>query len=208
MKREGLVVVLSGFSGAGKGTLVKELLKRYDNYCLSVSATTRAPREGEQDGREYFFVTKEHFEELIRTDGLIEYAAYVGNYYGTPRRYVEEKRAEGRDILLEIEIQGAMKIRAMFPDAVLIFVTPPDAETLRERLSRRGTETKEQIEARLRRAAEESGFIRDYDYLLVNDRLDAAVEELHHLIQTQHCRMSLNRELAEEIAGELNRAYI
>ena len=157
MTEKGLLVILSGFSGAGKGTLVRELLRRYpEEYALSVSATTRRPRAGETDGKDYFFVTKERFEELISSDGLIEYACYVGNYYGTPREYVERQRELGKDVLLEIEIQGARKVKEAFPEAVLIFIAPPDAETLASRLSGRGTETPEQIEGRLRRAAEES----------------------------------------------------
>ena len=134
MTEKGLLVILSGFSGAGKGTLVRELLRRYpEEYALSVSATTRQPRAGETDGTDYFFVTKERFEELINSDGLIEYACYVGNYYGTPREYVERQRNLGKDVLLEIEIQGARKVKEAFPEAVLIFIAPPDAETLASR---------------------------------------------------------------------------
>ncbi len=207
MKTEGLLVVISGFSGAGKGTIVKELLRRHDCYRLSISATTRKPRTGEEDGREYFFVSKEQFEKLIAEEGLIEYASYVGNYYGTPRAYVEEQRRAGKDMLLEIEIQGALKVREKFPEAILIFITPPDAETLKKRLVGRGTETEEQISARLSRAAEESSFMKDYDYLIINDDLDTAVEELHHLIASQHCSMKLNKTLAEHISADLNKQF-
>lgn len=207
MKTEGLLVVISGFSGAGKGTIVKELLRRHDCYRLSISATTRKPRAGEEDGREYFFVSKEQFEKLIAEEGLIEYASYVGNYYGTPRAYVEEQRRAGKDILLEIEIQGALKVREKFPEAILIFITPPDAETLKKRLIGRGTETEEQISARLSRAAEESSFMKDYDYLIINDDLDTAVEELHCLIASQHCSMKLNKTLAEHISADLNKHF-
>ncbi len=207
MKTEGLLVVISGFSGAGKGTIVKELLRRHDCYRLSISATTRKPRAGEEDGREYFFVSREQFENLIAEEGLIEYASYVGNYYGTPRAYVEEQRRAGKDILLEIEIQGALKVREKFPEAILIFITPPDAETLKKRLVGRGTETEEQISARLRRAAEESSCMKDYDYLIINDDLDTAVEELHHLIASQHCSMKLNTALAEHISADLNKHF-
>ncbi|MBQ7536132.1 MAG: guanylate kinase [Stomatobaculum sp.] len=206
MTEKGLLVVLSGFSGAGKGTLVKELLRRYpEEYALSVSATTRQPRAGETDGTDYFFVTKERFEELIRTNGLVEYACYVGNYYGTPREYVDRQRTLGKDVLLEIEIQGALKIRETYPEAILIFIAPPDADTLAARLSGRGTETSEQIAGRLHRAAEESRCMQDYDYLLINDDLDRTVERLHDLISVQHCRMELNRRTAEQLSADLSR---
>ena len=183
MDHQGILVVVSGFSGAGKGTLMKELLKRYDNYALSISATTRAPREGETDGKEYFFVSKEQFEKMRDEQKLIEYAQYVNHYYGTPKEYVEQKMAEGKDVILEIEIQGALKVKKRFPDALLLFVTPPSAEELRKRLVGRGTETLEVINARLARAAEEASGMEAYDYLLVNDDLDRCVEEMHNLIQ-------------------------
>ena len=125
MNQRGILVVVSGFSGAGKGTLMKELLKRYDNYALSISATTRSPREGELDGREYFFVDKDRFQQMIAEGELIEYAQYVNHYYGTPREYVERQMASGKDVILEIEIQGALKVKKRFPDTLLLFVTPP-----------------------------------------------------------------------------------
>ena len=133
MNTHGILIVVSGFSGSGKGTIMKELLKRYDNYALSISATTRAPREGETDGREYFFKTREEFEKMIAKEELIEYAEYVNNYYGTPRAYVEEQLTAGKDVILEIEIQGALKVKKKFPDTLLLFVTPPSAEELRKR---------------------------------------------------------------------------
>ena len=155
--QKGILIVLSGFSGAGKGTLVKGLLKKYDEYALSVSMTTRAPREGERDGVEYFFTTRERFEETIVNNGLVEYALYCGNYYGTPRAYVEEQLAAGKNVILEIEIQGALKIKEKFPDSLLIFVTPPSGAELKRRLEKRGTESAEVIARRLARAAEEIG---------------------------------------------------
>ena len=175
MNQQGILVVVSGFSGAGKGTLMKELLKRYDNYALSVSATTRQPREGEKDGEDYFFVSREYFQQMIEDGRLVEYAQYVNHYYGTPRDYVEKKMAEGKDVILEIEIQGALKVKKRFPDALLIFVTPPSAGELRRRLVGRGTETIEVINARLRRAAEEASGMEAYDYLLINDEIDKCV---------------------------------
>ena len=140
-KSKGILIVLSGFSGSGKGTIMKELMKKYsDQYALSISATTRSPRPGETDGVEYFFRTKEQFEKMIADDELIEYAKYVDNYYGTPKAYVEEQLAAGKDVILEIEIQGALKVKEKFPDTLLMFVTPPSAEELKNRLVGRGTE--------------------------------------------------------------------
>ena len=156
MNQRGILIVVSGFSGAGKGTLMKELMKRYEEtYALSVSATTRNPREGDVDGREYFFKTTEEFEKMIAKEELIEYARYVENYYGTPRTYVEQQLEAGKDVILEIEIQGALKVKERFPDTLLLFVTPPSAKELRRRLVGRGTETMEVIESRLARAVEE-----------------------------------------------------
>ena len=158
MDNQGVLAVISGFSGAGKGTLMKELMKRYEEtYALSVSATTRNPREGEVDGREYFFKTTEEFEKMIAKEELIEYARYVENYYGTPRTYVEQQLEAGKDVILEIEIQGALKVKERFPDTLLLFVTPPSAKELRRRLVGRGTETMEVIESRLARAVDRPG---------------------------------------------------
>ena len=203
MNHQGILVVVSGFSGAGKGTLMKELLKRYDNYALSISATTRAPREGETDGKEYFFVTKEQFEKMRDERKLVEYAQYVNNYYGTPKEYVEQKMAEGKDVILEIEIQGALKVKKRFPDALLLFVTPPSAEELRRRLVGRGTETLEVINARLARAAEEASGMEAYDYLLINDDLDRCVEEMHQLIQLQHRKTSYHLDFLSKMREDL-----
>ena len=203
MNHQGILVVVSGFSGAGKGTLMKELLKRYDNYALSISATTRAPREGETDGKEYFFVTKEQFEKMRDERKLVEYAQYVNNYYGTPKEYVEQKMAEGNDVIREIEIQGALKVKKRFPDALLLFVTPPSAEELRRRLVGRGTETLEVINARLARAAEEASGMEAYDYLLINDDLDRCVEEMHQLIQLQHRKTSYHLDFLSKMREDL-----
>ena len=158
---KGLLLVISGFSGAGKGTVMKRLLELHDEYSLSISATTRKPREGEADGREYFFKTVEEFEKMIAEDALIEHAQYVGNYYGTPKAYVEEQLDKGNNVILEIEIQGAMNIKRMFPDAVLMFITPPSAAELEKRLRGRGTEDEATIKARLSRAAEEAEGVED-----------------------------------------------
>lgn len=201
--QQGVLVVVSGFSGAGKGTIMKALLEKYDNYALSISATTRDPRPGEADGREYFFMTDEQFEKMIAEDELIEHARYVNHYYGTPRRYVESKMQEGKDVILEIEIQGARKVKEQYPDALLIFVVPPSAEELKNRLVHRGTETAEVIEKRLKRAREESDGMDSYEYILVNDQVDACVEKLHGLIQSRHLRASENQELIFQMKEEL-----
>ena len=203
MNQQGILVVVSGFSGAGKGTLMKELLKRYDNYALSVSATTRQPREGEKDGEDYFFVNREYFQQMIEEGRLVEYAQYVNHYYGTPRDYVEKKMAEGKDVILEIEIQGALKVKKRFPDALLIFVTPPSAGEIRRRLVGRGTETIEVINARLRRAAEEASGMEAYDYLLINDEIDACVEQMHQLITLQHSKTCYHLDFLSRMREEL-----
>lgn len=203
MGKKGILIVLSGFSGAGKGTLVKALLKKYDDYALSISMTTRAPRQGERDGVEYFFTDKEHFEETIAADGLVEYATYCGNYYGTPRAYVEEQMAAGKNVLLEIEIQGALKIKEKFPDSLLIFVTPPSAKELKRRLEGRGTEEPDVIARRLARASEESEGIEAYDYIVINDDLDVCVEELHRLVDAARRSPIRSQEFIEDIREEL-----
>ncbi|MCI9360618.1 MAG: guanylate kinase [Hungatella sp.] len=204
MNNQGSLVVVSGFSGAGKGTLIKALLEKYDNYALSISATTRQPREGEADGREYFFVTREKFEQMIKDKQLIEYAQYVNNYYGTPKQYVSQKMAEGKDVILEIEIQGALKIKEQFPEALLLFVVPPSAGELRRRLLRRGTESMEVIQARLCRAADEAQGMSSYHYLLINDDIDTCVEDMHQMIRLQRFRTTTNQDFIGKMQKELN----
>ncbi len=205
MKERGILAVVSGFSGAGKGTLMKALMGKYDNYALSISATTRKPREGEEHGREYFFVEKEEFEKMIEEDRLIEYARYVDHYYGTPKEYVMSQMEAGKDVILEIEIQGALKVKEKFPETLLLFVTPPSAEELKKRLVGRGTETMEVIDARMKRACEEAEEMNRYDYLLINDQVDRCVEEMHHLIQSQHRRMGLHGEFVADMKEELRK---
>ena len=205
MKKQGTLVVVSGFAGTGKGTVMKELLGRYDSYALSISATTRNPRPGEVDGREYFFKTKEEFEQMIADNEFVEHACYVGNYYGTPKKYVQEQLAEGKDVILEIEIQGALNIKSQFPDALLLFIAPPSADVLKERLVGRGTETEEVIEQRLARAVEESKGIENYDYLVVNDDLDECVENVHQMIQSAGWKMSRREADVEELRRQISK---
>lgn len=195
--------MVSGFSGAGKGTLMKQLVHSYDNYALSVSMTTREPRPGEEEGREYFFVSREEFEKTIAQDGLIEYASYCDNYYGTPREYVEKQLEKGRDVILEIEIQGALKVKKKFPTALLLFVMPPNAVELKKRLMGRGTESIEVIEKRLKRASEEAEGIEEYEYIVINDRLEECVPRMHALIQAAHDAPERNEEFIENMRKEL-----
>ena len=182
---KGVLVVVSGLSGAGKGTICKRLLEKYPDYVLSVSATSRKPRKGEENGREYFFITKEEFEEMIRDGKLLEYARYVENYYGTPREWVEEQLESGKNIILEIELQGAFQIRDKIPEAVLVFILPPNMEELKRRLINRGTETMEEIEKRLERAVEEMAFVPEYDFVIVNEDVEKSVDMLHNIVRSE-----------------------
>ncbi len=207
MKTQGILIVVSGFSGAGKGTLMKELINRYEHYALSISATTRSPRVGEVHGREYFFKNIEDFEKMIAQEELIEYARYVNNYYGTPYTYVQEQLSNGKDVILEIEMQGALEVKAKYPDTLLLFVTPPSAETLRARLIGRGTETAEVVNARMNRAVEEAEYMEAYDYLIINDELDACVNQMHSIIQNAHYVTSRNVAFTHQIKEELEALF-
>lgn len=207
MKDKGLLLVISGFSGAGKGTVVKRLLEQHSDYALSISATTRSPREGEQNGREYFFKTKEEFEKMIEASELIEYAKYVDNYYGTPKAYVEEQLKEGKNVILEIEIQGALNIKRMFPEAVLLFIMPPSAKELERRLVGRGTEDEATIKARLARAGEEAQGVENYNYIVINDDVDACVETIDSIVKSEKKKAVNNIDLINNIKEEL-KAYL
>lgn len=178
----GKLAVISGFSGAGKGTVIKKLMEAHDGYVLSVSMTTRRPREYERDGVEYHFVTNEAFEALVRQDGFLEHAGYVDHYYGTPRAFVEENMRAGKTVLLEIEVQGAMQIREKFPEAILIFVAPPDAAELQRRLKGRDTEKTELVIKRLEQALTEVRSIPEYPWLVINGDADDCARELHGIL--------------------------
>lgn len=176
-----ILIVLSGPSGVGKGTIVSKLLEN-GRYSLSVSCTTRAPRDGERDGESYFFISKEKFLEMIGAGGFLEYSNHFGNYYGTPREFVESKLESG-DVILEIDVDGALRVKKAHPEAVLIMILPPDMDRLRARLVGRGAETAEKIEERLARAEYELSLKNKYDYAVVNDNLDAAVAEIEKIIE-------------------------
>ena len=203
MSDRGVIAVISGFSGAGKGTVVEQLVKK-NGYAISVSATTRKPREGEVEGKNYFFKTKEQFEEMIQKGELIEYAQYVEHYYGTPKEYVMEQIRNGKDVLLEIEMQGALKVKEKFPEVSLIFITPPSAKELRSRLEKRGTESEEVIAKRIARAKEECAYMPEYDYIMVNDDLDQCVRQMHQLLQSIHFSRNNQKDLIEKITKDFD----
>lgn len=198
---KGLLIVVSAPSGCGKGTLLAEVLKN-DNFYYSVSATTRAPREGEVNGVNYHFTSKEDFEKLIASGGVLEYAQYCGNYYGTPRKAVEDKLAEGKDVILEIEVQGAMKIKQNCPEAVFVFILPPSVETLKERLEKRGTETADVIAKRVAEARGEIEKAYNYDYVIVNDDLDTAVSEFIKAVESEKLTVKRSKDLIDSVLGK------
>ena len=200
----GKLVIVSGFSGAGKGTVMNRLVADNSNYALSVSATTRQPRPNEVDGVSYFFKTHEEFERMIENDELLEYARYVDNYYGTPKAFVEAMRNEGKDVLLEIEMQGAMLVKGKCPDAILIFITTKDVATLRDRLTGRGTETPDVIEKRMDRAREEAQGVENYDYIVVNDELEECVETVDRIVRSEHNRTDDKISIIKEICRDLS----
>ena len=196
---KGKLLVLSGPSGVGKGTVLGELMKRRSDMCFSVSATTRQPREGEVDGVNYFFVTKERFEEMIRNNELLEYAQFVSNSYGTPRAYVEQQLDRGMNVILDIEVQGARNIVNMIPDAVSVYMIPPSYEELEKRLRGRGTETEEQIQGRLQTAMDEAKAADFYRYIIVNDKLETAVNELDAIMTAEKIGYDNRKNILKEV---------
>lgn len=198
MGESGKLIVISGPSGAGKSSVVFKTMETRSDLCFSTSVTTRAPRPGEVDGREYFFIDQSRFDEMVARDELLEHAVYVSHSYGTPRAYVEEKLASGLNVILDIEVQGARQVGERVPEAVKIFIIPPSLEELRRRLIGRGTDTPETIEARLIRARQEYQEADFYDYIIVNDSLDQAAAEFSAIITAAHCRFDDRRHLMAE----------
>lgn len=199
MFREGLLVVVSGPSGTGKGTLVKLIRERDENIRLSVSATTRLPRKGEKNGESYFFKTINEFKEMISCDQLVEWVEYCDNFYGTPRKYIEECNENGLDVILEIEVEGALKIKNKFPDCVSVFILPPSFEELEKRIVGRGTEDSSVIAKRLRKARSEIDFLDKYDYVIVNNDIDDAVNEIISIIKAEKLRITRNVDILNKI---------
>ncbi|MGN1120417.1 MAG: guanylate kinase [Oscillospiraceae bacterium] len=199
---KGLLFVVSAPAGCGKDTILEQLFKKTDTVGYSVSATTRAPREGEVNGVHYFFKTREEFEQMIRDSEVLEYTEYCGNYYGTPKKGVEELLAQGKDVILKIEVEGAMNIKRIFPECCLVFILPPSLAELERRLRKRGTETEEKILQRTAQARNELEFAKNYDYLIVNGELEEAVDDLLAVIRGEKCRKERNIALLNEIKGE------
>lgn len=198
---KGVLLIISGPSGSGKGTIVEKLVSQ-KGYCVSVSATTRNPRPNEIHGVHYFFNTVENFEKMIKNGELLEHARFCDNYYGTPKKYVEEQIMEGKNIILEIEVQGALQVKKKYNDAVLIFTMPPTIEELRRRLENRGTEDKETIDKRIKRAEEELEYLPEYDYLVINDTVEQAVEDVDCIVKAERMKCSRNPELKNKFKGD------
>lgn len=198
MIEKGRLIVVSGPSGAGKSTVVFKAINGRDKMCFSTSVTSRKPRPGEVDGREYFFIDAARFEEMVQNDELLEHAVYVGNYYGTPRKFVEDKLSAGESVFLDIEVQGARQVKEKMPDAIMIFLIPPSLGELKNRLESRGTETEETIKGRLARAREEYAEADFYDYIVVNDDIDSAANELLSILTAEKCRFAARRQMLQE----------
>lgn len=198
---KGILIVISGFSGAGKGTVVQELIKD-TQFALSISATTRQPRVGETHGEHYFFLSQEKFIQMIGTGDFLEWAEFCNHHYGTPKKYVEDQLSRGKDVILEIEVQGALQVKKIFPECILVFVTPPSLKELQHRLEKRGTEEADVIKQRLQRAREEIDYMGDYDYIVVNDLLPQTVDMIRSIVNAEHFKANRNQSLIEELKGE------
>lgn len=203
MNKKGILIVISGFSGAGKGTIVKKMIKDY-NYSLSISATTRNPRVGEVDGQDYLFISKEKFRNMIDDNNFLEWAEYCDNYYGTPKEFVMDKLNNGQDVILEIEVQGALKVKEQFNEAVLIFLTPPTVKQLSDRLIGRGTEHIDVVNQRLGRAAQEIDIMLEYDYIVINDEIEKCVDDINSIVNAEHSMIKRNSSLYNALKAEFN----
>ena len=202
MSKKGILFVVSAPAGCGKDTILEQMFKITENVCYSVSATTRAPREGEVNGVHYHFMTREQFEGMIKDNAVLEYTEYCGNYYGTPKKAVEDMLADGKDVILKIEVEGAMNIKRIFPESRLVFILPPSLAELERRLRKRGTETEEKIIERTAQAKNELEFAKDYDYLIVNGELEKAVDDLVCVIRTEHLRKEHSMDILAAVKGE------
>ena len=198
MSEKGKLIVISGPSGSGKSTVVNKAIQGREDMCFSTSVTTRSPRPGEIDGKDYFFIDARRFQEMVEKDELLEHAQYVAHSYGTPRAFVEQKLNEGLNVILDIEVQGARQVREKMKDAVLIFIIPPSLQELRRRLVNRGTDALDVIEARLQRASEELKEAELYDYLIINDDLETAAGEFTAILTAEHCRVSHRKQLLKD----------
>lgn len=204
MAERGLLIVLSGPSGVGKGTVRQAIFEKYENdFDYSVSMTTRKKRMGEEEGIDYYFRTREEFESLIASGGLLEYAEYVGNYYGTPLEYVNETLNRGKDVFLEIEVQGALKVRKRMPEGIFVFLAPPDLDELKSRIIGRGTDTMEVIEERMEKAVEELKLIEYYDYVVKNDTVSNAARKVRNIIESEHLKVTRNLNKYKQLIKEL-----
>ncbi len=202
MKKQGILLIISGPSGSGKGTIVGQLCEKKD-FSLSISATTRKPREYEENGVHYFFHTREEFERMKERGELLEWAEFCGNCYGTPKKYVVEQLMAGNNVILEIEVQGALQVKKIYPDGVLVFLVPPNLEELGNRLTKRGTEDKETINLRLRRALEEMELVEEYDYVVINDTIEQATEDILTIVQAEKMKCSRNQNIKKIFKGEM-----
>ena len=203
MNKRGVLTVISGPSGVGKGTIIKRLFEIEENFYFSVSATTRKPREKEEHGVHYFFHTREEFEQMRDRKELLEWAEFCGNYYGTPRNYVTEQLMQGKNVILEIEVQGALQVKKIYPEGVLVFMVPPNLEELGRRLTNRGTEDKETINMRLRRALEEMELVDEYDYLVINDTIEQATEDILTIVDAEGMKCNRNKDIKKIFKGEM-----
>lgn len=208
LKKTGKLVIISGFSGVGKGTVVQQLIGNADHYALSVSMTTRQPRENEEHGVHYYFVKDEVFEEMIAKNGFLEHAGYVGNYYGTPKAFVEENRENGIDVILEIEVQGALQVKRRHPEAIMIFITTPNAREMERRLTNRKTDSYEKITSRMERAVVEAEHMKEYDYVVINDILDDCVRTIEEIIVNEPAGPRYDPKFKERFVQSLKEIII